>query len=122
MSRKVSWRKHSAGYPLPSWRRRASYGADRLQPRPRMDLRLRQHGRLRTEPLDDRADELPYAGRGDENRHFALARGLLETLAHQGDELGQARRLHGEVALLALADDRFGEGLLPAGRQRDQRQ
>ena len=43
-------------------------------------------------------------------------------LAHQRDELGQPRRLHRQAAVVALADDRLGEGLLPLRRQRDQRQ
>ena len=51
-----------------------------------------------------------------------LAAGFVETLAHRLDELLKLRRRHGELAFLALADNGFGEGLLPGGRQRDQRQ
>ena len=32
------------------------------------------------------------------------------------------RRRHGQLAFFALADNGFGEGLFPGGRQRDQRQ
>src|SRR5262249_36017562 len=99
-----------------------SDAADRLEARPGVDLRLRQDRGLRAESLDDRANEVPDAGRGDEDRNLALAGRLLEAVAHQGNELGQAGGLHGEAALLALADNRFGERLLPPGGQRDQRQ
>ncbi len=68
------------------------------------------------------AHEGPDGGRGDQHRRLAGAGGLLEAVAHQVDELGQPRRLHRQAALVALADDRFGEGLLPLGAERDQRQ
>src|SRR6185369_3344294 len=45
-----------------------------------------------------------------------------EAFTDERDELGQARGRHGEALVLALADDRLGEGLLPFGRERDQRQ
>lgn len=48
--------------------------AHRLQPRPRVDFRLRDHGRLRAETLDDAAHEGADAGRSDEHRRFAFAR------------------------------------------------
>jgi hypothetical protein len=61
----------------------------RLQPCPRADLALRHRRRLRAEALDDAAHERADAGRGDQHRRFAFARGGLELLAHQGDELGR---------------------------------
>src|SRR5207248_2965132 len=95
---------------------------DRLEPDPRMDLRLRQHGGLGTEALHDRADKRPHPRRSDEYRRLALTRCILEPLAHERNEFGQARWCHREALVLTLADDRLGEGLLPFGRQRDQRQ
>ena len=87
-----------------------------------MDLGLRQHRRLAAEALDDRAHEGPRLHRGDEHRHLADTRGILEPVADRMHELRQPRGLHGEVAVLALADDRFDEGALPGRRQRDDRQ
>jgi hypothetical protein len=55
-------------------------------------------------------------------RRLAFARRLLEFLAHQIDELGELGWLHGEIAVVALADDRFRERLLPSGGERDDRQ
>src|ERR1043166_5580772 len=74
-----------------------------LEPRPRVNLRLREHRRLRPEPLDNPAHERPDARRGHQHRRLALAAGMLEPLAHEGNKLGAFGRLHGEVALLALA-------------------
>src|SRR5215472_11981364 len=96
--------------------------SDGLQPCARMNLRLRQHRRLRAEALDDRAHERTDRGRGDEHRRLALTRGVFEALAHQGDEFGEARGLHRQLTLVALTDDRFGEGLFPFGRQGDERE
>ena len=87
-----------------------------------MDFRLRQHARLRAEALDNAAHERPDGGRGHQHRCFAVFRRLLEFFPHQVDEFGEFRRLHGEVAIVALADDRFGKGLLPFGGERDDRQ
>src|SRR5215471_7866309 len=87
--------------------------SDGLQPCARMNLRLRQHRRLRAEALDDRAHERTDCGRGNEHRRLALTRGVFEALAHQGDEFGEARRLHRQLTLVALADDRFGKRLFP---------
>ena len=96
--------------------------ADRFQPGAGVDFRLRQHGGLGAETLDQRTYEGPDRGRSDQHRRFALACGLFEPLAHDGHELRQPRRLHGEAAFLALADQRFRKRLLPLRRQRDQRQ
>src|SRR5215470_16313621 len=85
-----------------------------LEPGARMDFRLRQHGGLLAEALDDRAHERADARGGDQHGVLALAGGVLEAVAHQADELGEARGLHRELPVLALADDRFDEGLLPA--------
>ena len=90
--------------------------------RARMNFALREHRRLRAEALDDAAHERPDVGGGDQHRGLALARGLLELLAHQSDEFRQLGGLHGEMALVAFADHALGEGLLPFRRQRDQRQ
>ena len=68
---------------------------------------------LRPEALDDAADERADARRGDQHRGLALAGGLLEALAHEGDEFRQPGRLHRQAAVVALADDRFGEILFP---------
>ena len=57
--------------------------ADRLQPRPRVDFRLRQHAGLRAETLDDAAHERPDGGRRHQYRRLALARRLLEFLPDQ---------------------------------------
>src|SRR3954454_5218957 len=46
-------------------------------------------------------------------------RRVLEAVAHRLHEVGEARGLHGEVALVALADDRLEEGLLPLRREGD---
>jgi len=83
----------------PGWR--WSYAAHRLEARARVDLRLRQHRGLGSEPLDDGAHERPDAGRSDQHRVFALAGGLLEAFTHQGDEFGEARGLHGELPVVA---------------------
>src|SRR3954466_847523 len=91
--------------------------AHRLQPRARMNLALRQHAGLRAEALNDGAHEGPDARRGDQHRRLAFARRILEALADERDELGEFRRLHREALVLALADDRLGEGLLPLGRE-----
>ena len=77
---------------------------------------------LGAEALDDAAHERPDAGRGYQHRRFAIARGLLEFLPHQVDELGELGGLHRKASIVTLADDRFGKRLLPTGRQRDQRQ
>jgi hypothetical protein len=82
-----------------------SDAADGLEPRPRVDFGLRQHRRLRPEAFDDAAHEWTDRGRGDQHRRLAVARGVLETVAHDGDELGQPRRLHRQHAVVALADD-----------------
>src|SRR5258706_3694993 len=63
--------------------------ADRLQPRPRMDFRLRQHGGLLPEALDQRTHEGPDRRRGHQHRRLAIARGLFEAVAYHGHELGQ---------------------------------
>ena len=96
--------------------------SDRLQPRPWMDFRLRQNRRLRPETFHQRAHERPDRCRGHQNRRLALAGRLFEAVTHDGHEFGQLGRLHRKAALLALADQRFGKGLLPFRRQRDQRQ
>ena len=72
------------------WRFRMLNAADRLQPHPRIDFLLRQHAGLRPEALHDDAHERP-----------------------DGEE---ARRLHGEAAVVALAGDRFVAG--PASKIR----
>ena len=77
-------------------RGRALHAADRLQPRPGVDLGLRHHRRLAPEALDDRAGEGADIGRRHQHRHLALARGVLEAVAHGGDELLQPGGLHGE--------------------------
>ena len=43
---------------------------------------------------------------------FAFARGFFEALAHQRNEFRQARGLHGQLAIVALTDQRLGECLL----------
>src|SRR5258705_5873208 len=96
--------------------RAASNSAHRLEPGAWMDLGLREHRRLRPEALDDAAHEWPRAGRSDEHGRFSGPRRLLETLAHERDELGETRGLHGKVLVVALADNRFGKRLLPLGR------
>src|SRR3954465_12323713 len=63
--------------------------ADRLQPRARMNFSLRQHGGLRAEALDQRADERADRGRGDQHRRLAFAGGLPEGVADRGHELRQ---------------------------------
>src|ERR1051326_1547179 len=104
--------------PLPA-SRDAAHG---LEPRARVNLRLREHRRLRAEPLDDPAHEWADARRGHQHRRLALAPGVLESLAHESNELGELGRLHGDAALLALADDRLGERLFPFGGEHNQRQ
>ena len=61
----------------------ASDSADSLQSGARMDFALRENRGLGAEALDDRAHERPDAGRSDQHRRLALARGLLEALAHE---------------------------------------
>jgi hypothetical protein len=87
-----------------------------------VDFRLRQDAGLRPESLDDAPHKGPDAGGGDQDRRFAVARCLFEFVAHQIDELGERGGLHREIAVVALADDGFGKGLLPFGRQSDDRQ
>src|SRR6185437_2630004 len=70
-------------------RRMRLYAADRLQPRPRMNFGLRQHGRLLPESLDQRAHEGADPRRGYQHRRLALARGALEGVAHAAHELRQ---------------------------------
>src|SRR5882757_10226281 len=70
--------------------RAALNSAHRFEPGARMDLGLREHRRLRAEALDDAAHEWPRAGRGDKHGRFAGACRLLEALAHNRDELGEA--------------------------------
>ena len=53
---------------------------------------------------------------------FAFARGFFEALAHQRNEFRLARGLHGQLAIVALTDQRLGECLLPLRRKCDQRQ
>ena len=53
-------------------------------------------------------------------RSVHVAEGLVKRLAHLLDELLKLGRRHGELAFLALADDGFGKGLFPGGRQRHQ--
>ena len=96
---------------------------DRLQPRPRMDFRLRKDAGLRAEALDDAAHER----RGSPARSPAPAPRRRAPPASnfsrtEIDEFGELRRLHGEAAVVALADDRFGKSLLPFGGERDDRQ
>ena len=74
------------------------------------------------EAFDDAAHERPDIGRSDQHRRFAVPRRLLEFFADQVDEFGQLGGLHGKAAVVALADDGFGESLLPFGGERDQRQ
>src|ERR1041384_855123 len=100
---------------------KVSDAGHRLEPGARMDLRLRQHTRLRTKAFNDAAHERTYAGGSDQHRRLPVARRLLEFLPHQINELGEFRRLHREIALVALADDRFSEGLFPSRGERDDR-
>src|SRR5476651_1186568 len=90
-----------------------------LQPRARVNFRLRQHAGLCPETFDNAAYECPDSRRCDQHWCFALACGFLEPIAYQGDELSEPRWLHGEVFVVALADNRLGEILLPFGGQRD---
>src|SRR5216684_7895520 len=60
--------------------------SDRLQPRARMDFRLRQHGGLLPEALDQRTHEWPDRRRGYQYRRLAFAGGLFEAVAHHGHE------------------------------------
>src|SRR4051795_4740634 len=93
--------------------------AHRLEPRAGMNLALREHACLCAEALDDRAHEGPHARRGDQHRRLAFARRILEALADERDELRELGGLHREALVLALADDRLGERLLPFGRECD---
>src|SRR5690349_20243325 len=107
----------ATGKKVQSASRDAAHG---LEPCAWVNLRLREHRRLRPESLDDAAHERPDARRGHEHRRLALAAGMLEPLPHEANELGKFGRLHREAALLALADDRHGERLFPFGGERDQ--
>src|SRR3712207_1255314 len=86
-----------------------------------MDFGLAEHRRLAAEALDDRAHERPRADRGDEDRHPAETRRVLVAVADQVHELAQLRGLHGEVAVVAMADDRLEKSLLPLRREGDDR-
>ena len=64
-----------------------------------------------------------YLADGDLTRRGAArnlpgARGIFETVAHQGNELLQNGWLHGELLFFSLTHERFRECLLPAGRER----
>ena len=61
------------------------------------------------------------AGRGHDRRQLAAHRVRLERLAQRLDEPLQLGRRHRQLALVALAGERAGEGLLPVGRQREDR-
>src|ERR1700682_5570096 len=63
--------------------------SDRLQPRARIDFRLRQKGGLLPEALNQRTHELPYRRRGHQYRRLAFAGGLFKAVAHHGHELRQ---------------------------------
>src|SRR5262249_12016925 len=87
----------------------------------RVDLGLRHHHGLRPEALDDRANEGADLRARQQHRHFVLLARLVEAVAHRLDEGLELRRRHGELAFLALADDRLREGLLPGRRQSNER-
>ncbi len=87
-----------------------------------MDFRLRQHAGLGAEALDDAAHERPRRGEVTSTGASPSRAASSKRSRTSGDELGQPRRLHGKAPLVALADDRLGERLLPLRRQRDQRQ
>ena len=85
-----------------------------------MDFVLAHHHRLGAETLDDRAHERADLRAGQHHRHFIFAARFVKGFAHLLDELLELRRRHGELAFLALADDRLRKGLFPGGRQRDE--
>ncbi len=87
-----------------------------------MDLGLGEDRGLGAEAFDHAAHERADAGGGHQHRRLADLRRLLEALPDERDEFGQARGLHRQAAVVALAHDRFRERLLPFRRQRDQRQ
>src|SRR5262245_3341591 len=114
------WR---ATRPRPGSRNSAvSDAPDGLQPGAGVDFGMGDDRRLGTEALDHAAYEGTDAGRGHQHRRLAGLRRLLEPRPHERDELGQLRGLHRKMPVVALADDRFGEGLLPFGAERDERQ
>src|SRR5690606_33466752 len=83
-----------------------------------VDLVLAHHHGLRAEALDDRADMRADRGRGDQYRQFALLGGALESGLDGADELLQAARGHGQMAVFAFADHGFGEIALPLRAKR----
>src|SRR5687768_15921815 len=100
-----------------SWFPARSDAPDRLQPHARVYFVLAHHHGLRAEAFDDGADMRADAGGSDEDGDFAHLGGILKALLDADDELLQARRGHGEVAVIAVADQRLGEIPFPLRRQ-----
>ena len=72
--------------PSPKFRGCWLYAADGLEARARVDFSLGEDRCLRSETLDDAANERPDIRGCDQDWRFALAGGFFEPLAHQGDE------------------------------------
>src|SRR5690606_26037627 len=94
----------------------------RLQLSLGMDLILRHDRRLGAEALDDGADIGPDRGARQQDRRFALAGGFLEGREHRPNEFLEAARHHGELDVVAFADQRLGEFLLPLRAHGHERQ
>ena len=87
-----------------------------------VDFRLRQHGVWRGSARRARARTAGPRPRSPAPAPRPRGRRPRSASRTAGDELGQPRGLHREAAVVALADDRFGEVLFPPRGERDQRQ